>query len=46
MLEIARNSNLKTIVLTKAMCTTIRSCGVQAFDNMTEESEKKKRYRE
>ena len=32
--------NLKTIVLTKAMYTTIRSDDEQAFDNMSEESEK------
>ena len=33
--------NLKTIVLTKAIDTAIRSYDEQAFDNMSEESEKK-----
>ena len=36
--------NLKTIALTKAMCTTICSYDDVAFDNMSEESEKKKIY--
>ena len=34
--------NLKTIVLTNVMFTEIRSYDEQAFDNMSEESEKKK----
>ena len=33
--------NFKTIALTKAMYTTIRSYDEQSFDNMSEESEKK-----
>ena len=33
--------NLKTIALTKEMYTEIRSYDEQAFDNMSEESEKK-----
>ena len=33
--------NLKTKVLTKVMYTTIHSCDEQAFDNMSEEGEKK-----
>ena len=33
--------NLKTVVLTKVMYTTIRSYDNQAFDNTSEESEKK-----
>ena len=33
--------NLKTVRLTKAMYTTIRSYDEEAFDNMSEESEKK-----
>ena len=37
--------NLKTVVLKKAMYTTIRSYDEQAFDNMSEESEKNKLYR-
>ena len=32
--------NLKTIALTKVMYTAIRSFDEQAFDNMSEESEK------
>ena len=39
--EIAPSSNLKTIALTKAMCTESRSYDEQAFDNMSEESERK-----
>ena len=35
--------NLKTIALTKVMYTVIRSYVEQAFDNMSEESEKKKK---
>ena len=38
--------NLKTILLTKAMYTAIRSYDEQAFDNMSEESEEKKLYHE
>ena len=38
--------NLKTTVLTKTMYTTIRSYDKQAFDNMSEQSEKKKLYHE
>ena len=34
--------NLKAIRLTKAMCTAIHSDDEQAFDNMSEESEKKR----
>ena len=34
-------SNMKTIVRTKVMYTAIRSYDKQAFDNMSEESEKK-----
>ena len=37
--------NLKTIVLTKVMSPVIHSYDEQAFDNMSEESEKKL-YRE
>ena len=33
--------NLKIIALTKVMYTAIRSCDEQAFDNMSEEGEKK-----
>ena len=33
--------NLETTVLTKGMYTAIRSCDEQAFDNMSEEGEKK-----
>ena len=39
--EIAPSSNLKTIALTKAMYTESRSYDEQAFDNMSEESERK-----
>ena len=35
-----RALNLKTTVLTKVLYTAIRSYDEQAFDNMTEESEK------
>ena len=37
--------DLKTTVLTKATYTAIHSYDEQAFDNMSEESEKKKLYR-
>ena len=37
--------NLKTIGLTKVIYTAIRSYYEQAFNNMSEESEKKKFYR-
>ena len=33
--------NLRTIVLTEAMYTAIRNYDEEAFDNMSEESEKK-----
>ena len=36
--------NFKTIGLTKAMYAVIRSYNEQTFDNMSEESEKKKKY--
>ena len=40
-MKLLQAPNLKTIVLTKAMYTMVPSCDEQAFDNMSEESEKK-----
>ena len=40
-MKLLQAPNLKTIVLTKAMYTTICSYDEQAFDNMSEESGKK-----
>ena len=42
-MESLQTPNLKTIVLTKAMYTTSRSYDEQPFDNMSEESEEKKK---
>ena len=39
-MKLLQAPNLKTVVLTKAMYTTIHHYDEQAFDNMSEESEK------
>ena len=39
-MKLLQAPNLKTIVLTKVMCAAIRSYDEQAFDNMSDQSEK------
>ena len=40
-MKLLQATNMKTIVLTKVMYTAIRSYDEEAFDNMSEQSEKK-----
>ena len=44
-MKLLQATNLKTIALTKVMYTAICSYYEQAFDNMSEESGRKKLYR-